>query len=129
MIWAIAINEAIEFNKQRDLASFLVLLITGILALIRLLCYFFRRYNWEIFRFHLIVLYLLSLIQILSTAVHKSRQLPEDDQEGERASILELGSRQMTGTVVLHIVFLTPSFLFGLFLLVSSQIMNLILIT
>ena len=77
---------------------------------------------------HIIVLYIISLVRFIVIAHIKFKRLPEDALESERLSILDKAQRSLLGSFALHIVFLTPTFLIGIFNAIIFYVLDLILI-
>ena len=63
LVAGLVIIEAIEFNKKRDLLTFLILLSTVIVTMTRIFAYRLRKRNWSIFMLHLEMFYMLNIFK------------------------------------------------------------------
>ena len=107
--------EIFEFNKKRDTFSFIILVLTITFAIIRLVAYLFRHRYLKAFSYHLVIIYLLTIIKIVVSTQHELRLISEEDiKEEEHLTILDKGQRRMTAIFILYIVFGTPNFSTGM---------------
>ena len=110
----LVIVDGIELDKKRDTLSFLILLSTIVVTMVRIFAYIKRKSNWGTFMVHMIVLYVFNISRSIISAYLEFRELPETSPETAKFEIIDVAQRQITNFFALHVILLTPNFLVGM---------------
>ena len=122
------IFEILEFNNKREPFSFMILVLTITFAIARLVAYLFRHRYQKAFSYHLVIIYILTIIKIVVSTQHELKQIPlEDIEEEQHLLVLEKGQRRLTAIFIMYIVFGTPNFFTGVLQAVTLSALDLIL--
>ena len=110
LICLVIIAEALEFNSQRTLFSFFVLLSSLAMLTIRFVSHCLRRRFPITYNSHLLILHIFGQIRFAVVAYIKLTRVDESMQKEMAEVLYKNAQEQLTMNALVQVIFLSPTF-------------------